>query len=654
MTTAPIILVPCDAYDGSDWAGGKTYISNFLGILSALPPVRRPRVFIVTAQGNNSPFIDSLLRYSCIAGQVDNSGGPLRLRGDIEALVKTEAGMIDADRLRALLTSGATFPASSEKAPNPVFWIHDFQHRHLPQMFSPEQLAQRDQQHGTIAAMKVAVVLSSADALADFHRFHPDAACTPKVWSFCSTLDPLALAYEDPRPKYGLKPQFFYIPNQFWKHKDFETAIRALALLAERGQDVTMVVTGPTSDFRHPGHFDEMMALARSLGVAERFRHLGLLPRAEQLAVFRACAAVLQPSRFEGWSTVIEDARAIGRPIILSDIAVHREQVGESGHFFPLGDPGALADLLETLAPRLPPGPDPEAETRASAANQRRMIERAEAFLGILPKPAPSAREEWPKPVYEAAAPVNPELALLAAPGETQWYAPLLLDAATAEARLWSGGYAALASELLERLGEDAYTIFLRRYLRSGLAKFGNDWHFADIVSVLLCLADLIRPRRYLEIGVRRGRSASAVASRAPEVEMVLCDMWIRNYAGIDNPGPELVAAQLKEIGHRGGHEFLSGSSHVEIPKYLAAHPERFFDLITVDGDHSRAGAALDLANVLPRLSIGGAVVFDDIAHPKHPELAEVWHKLVAGDPRFSAFSFTALGYGVGFAIRQR
>ncbi|MBV8653146.1 MAG: class I SAM-dependent methyltransferase, partial [Alphaproteobacteria bacterium] len=313
-----------------------------------------------------------------------------------------------------------------------------------------------------------------------------------------------------------------------------------------------------------------------------------------------------------------------------------------------------LATLLETLAPRLPPGPDPEAEARASAANKRRMIETAEAFLAILPTAEKPVAAALPKPAYSVAAPIHPELAVMANHGEVQWYEPLLLDAATAEARLWSGGYAAQAAELLGRLGEDAYTIFLRRYLREGLAKFGNDWRFADIVSVLLCLTDLIRPRRYLEIGVRRGRSASAVASRAPDVAMVLCDMWIQNYAGIDNPGPELVASQLKAIGHHGSHEFLSGSSHVEIPKYFAAHPEAFFDLITVDGDHSRVGAAQDLANVLPRLSIGGAVVFDDIAHPKHPELAEVWETLVQSDKRFSAFSFTALGYGVGFAIRQR
>ena len=43
-------------------------------------------------------------------------------------------------------------------------------------------------------------------------------------------------------------------------------------------------------------------------------------------------------------------------------------------------------------------------------------------------------------------------------------------------------------------------------------------------------------------------------------------------------------------------------------------------------------------------------MVFDDIAHPVHPELNRVWTELVAGDERFSTFEYREAGYGVGFA----
>jgi hypothetical protein len=59
------------------------------------------------------------------------------------------------------------------------------------------------------------------------------------------------------------------------------------------------------------------------------------------------------------------------------------------------------------------------------------------------------------------------------------------------------------------------------------------------------------------------------------------------------------------------------------------------------------------MCDVLPRLAIGGAIVFDDIAHPAHPELNGVWQSLVVNDDRFSSWSFRDAGYGVGFAIRK-
>jgi predicted O-methyltransferase YrrM len=75
--------------------------------------------------------------------------------------------------------------------------------------------------------------------------------------------------------------------------------------------------------------------------------------------------------------------------------------------------------------------------------------------------------------------------------------------------------------------------------------------------------------------------------------------------------------------------------------------------MITVDGDHSEAGARADLETVMPRLKVGGALVFDDISNPSHPGLARVWRDVVETLPSYSTFAFTELGFGVGVAIRH-
>src|SRR6185295_191682 len=152
--------------------------------------------------------------------------------------------------------------------------------------------------------------------------------------------------------------------------------------------------------------------------------------------------------------------------------------------------------------------------------------------------------------------------------------------------------------------------------------------------------------------GVRRGRSLAMVASVCPACDIVACDMFIKGYSGMDNPGPVLVRSELGRVGFSGRLEFVIGDSHKVLPAFFRKNPDRFFDVITVDGDHSEAGARADLETVWPRLKVGGALVFDDVSNPAHPELAGVWHEFTASH-KLSAFAYNEIGFGVGFAIRH-
>ncbi|RIW14372.1 glycosyltransferase, partial [Algoriphagus lacus] len=44
--------------------------------------------------------------------------------------------------------------------------------------------------------------------------------------------------------------------------------------------------------------------------------------------------AVIQPSLFEGWSTVIEDAKSLNVQVICSNLPVHIEQLSLNGIYF--------------------------------------------------------------------------------------------------------------------------------------------------------------------------------------------------------------------------------------------------------------------------------------------------------------------------------
>jgi predicted O-methyltransferase YrrM len=203
---------------------------------------------------------------------------------------------------------------------------------------------------------------------------------------------------------------------------------------------------------------------------------------------------------------------------------------------------------------------------------------------------------------------------------------------------------------LLKKLEQSNETEGQELFYLWGQGRFGEHWRYADSTTVLVAAAMAIRPKAYLEIGVRRGRSSAVVGALCPDCAIYGFDLWLPDYAGAPNPGPDFVRGELRKAGHTGPVTFTSGDSRTTVPGFLAQHLDLFFDVINVDGDHSVAGAARDLVNVLPRLKVGGVIVFDDIVSA--PELMRVWNWLVRQDDRYRAWEFTDAPAGIAAAIR--
>src|SRR5262245_38660403 len=208
------------------------------------------------------------------------------------------------------------------------------------------------------------------------------------------------------------------------------------------------------------------------------------------------------------------------------------------------------------------------------------------------------------------------------------------------------------AMEISAGLASDPYTSYVTEFYRRGLEIAGESWQFMDIVSVLYAAAAMGQPENYLEIGVRRGRSTCAVVTGCPSVDIYAFDRWEESYANNENPGPALVKAELVRCGHTEAVTFVNGDSHRTVPEFMVTNRDLTFDLITVDGDHSIAGAMDDLRNVAPRLRVGGVLVFDDTANPYCPGLMRVWEKFLNSVPDFAGYSYNEAGTGISFAIR--
>lgn len=265
-------------------------------------------------------------------------------------------------------------------------WIPDFQHCHLPGFFSRQEIARRSAIHQKIAHAAPVIVLSSQMAQADFSRLYPGAASRSTVMSFVSYPEPkwFQLAPKPIQEKYGLPDHFFLVSNQFWQHKDHAVVIESMGLLKQQGISPTVVCTGDLTDYRHPQYYDRLIGRIAELGLNSQFRILGLIPRIDQIQLMRRCLAVIQPSLFEGWSTVVEDARALGKPVLVSDFPVHLEQNPPYSYFFERSNSEQLAALISTAFSKLNPGPDSEKENLAKQENVERVAAYGRRFLEIV------------------------------------------------------------------------------------------------------------------------------------------------------------------------------------------------------------------------------------------------------------------------------
>lgn len=278
-------------------------------------------------------------------------------------------------------------------------WVHDFQFVHLPALYDRGVLEYTRRGIVRIADAAGRVVVSSRDALKDLQTFLPRATSKARVLPFVANMAPHVYA-GDPAPvarRYHLPERFMYLPNQFWQHKNHRLVLEALRILADRGVHPTVVCSGLPHDGRKETHFAEVQTHVAEWGLHEQVVCIGLVPIDHVRALMRQAVCVVNPSLFEGWSSTVEEAKSLGKRLLLSDLAVHREQDPPGAVFFDRADPEDLAAKLRIIWEGASPGPDRALEKAAQDALPGRMRQFGEAFLAI-------AREAGAPPSETAAS----------------------------------------------------------------------------------------------------------------------------------------------------------------------------------------------------------------------------------------------------------
>jgi glycosyltransferase involved in cell wall biosynthesis len=338
---------------GKDWMGGVIYIINLVKSLDKLPDLEKPEI-IIFYNDNSKPFVNEIT-YPYVTFIYRKT--PNQYFNYLFSTVKRkncfEGGIIDKYKLDGLFPLN-DFPFNLGKNNfKAVAWYPDLQHKFYPQYFSRLKYFSREWRIKQIIKNASHIVLSSNDVYSHFQKFYNlNAHLNIHILRFTSIIDGFSFpSFEQLRIKYDIKGDYFIVSNQFYQHKNHITVFKALKLLKDENINCKVLFTGTMEDKKNPKFIEGLKRMLIDLDIQQYVRFVGLINRVEQLCLMKNSLAVIQPSLFEGWSTVIEDAKALKCPVIASNLEVHKEQLANcnNGFLFEAQNASNLSDLMKTF-----------------------------------------------------------------------------------------------------------------------------------------------------------------------------------------------------------------------------------------------------------------------------------------------------------------
>lgn len=332
----------------SAWLGGVNYYRNLITALYE-DPERRIDVVLLTGSNPDPAHFKGFPELPMIQSAMLDWRRDFGILGRIwERLTRRNRKLDQLMRSHGIDVLSHSFVLGEDARTRVISWIPDFQHVYLPALFSAREIQERNHKFEAQCSMSDIVVLSSEAARADLIRMFPWASGKSEVLRFVPRIEGLERlrSRDDLERQYEFSGPYIYLPNQYWAHKNHGVVVEALALLRQSGRKVQIISTGNQSDYRHPDFYEKFCAKLQQLGVGESYLRLGIVPYADLLALMRHAVCLINPSLFEGWSTTVEEGKAMGKHIILSDLPVHREQNPERSDFFATGDAQSLAEIM--------------------------------------------------------------------------------------------------------------------------------------------------------------------------------------------------------------------------------------------------------------------------------------------------------------------
>jgi glycosyltransferase involved in cell wall biosynthesis len=335
------------------WMGGIIYVINLVKTLNFLKDEEKPEITLFY-QPELGKFLHEF-KYPYLT--IVEWPFPSVVKGNIRSWLLRKNVFYDDLIIKHKLDAvypAKNYPVKSRTGAKVVAWYADLQHKYYPGFFSRSIILHRNIRLFFMLRNADDLVVSSQAVKDDFSRFFKlRKKLRFHVFHFTSINDDYQdVDFSELKQKYGVPDHYYMVSNQFHKHKNHRVLLLALARLKKQGIKKHLAITGKFPRASDSPYLAELHSIIEENELHDQISLLGIIPRNDQINLMKYSQAVLQPSLFEGWSTVIEDAISLQVPVIASDLPVNIEQLQETGTYFKPHDDQQLADILSAYPVR--------------------------------------------------------------------------------------------------------------------------------------------------------------------------------------------------------------------------------------------------------------------------------------------------------------
>ena len=366
-----------------NWQGGFNYYCSLISILKFIKFDKSFKYIIFTSK-ENAFFLKTQLKINkknIFSSSLFKKISLLKIISKFLQLIFKRDVLLDYILKKKQITTVSHFFIKTKKI-KVVPWIPDLQHKYLKDFFSSEEINNRDKIIKNYLVNCRDIIVSSKDTKSSLENFFNVKNNNIHVLNFIPHIN-FNYIFKSPiiPRKFGIFKNYIYIPNHFWVHKNHEIIVKAALELKKKNFFIKLIFSGYEKDYRNKNYLNNIKKLITSFGVNNYFEYLGQVSRKDLLNLIYHSQIIINPSKFEGWSTTVEEAKILNKRLLLSNIPVHNEQINENSVLFSTNDEQDLATKIVKILNQNFPSLDLDQLSENYAANRKKF---AHQYLNII------------------------------------------------------------------------------------------------------------------------------------------------------------------------------------------------------------------------------------------------------------------------------